>query len=54
VKELYPLTVDQMRSGVPSLIGGLELDDVGHWVQHEASDVVNEQLVKFLQTVTPT
>ncbi|MFM0073582.1 alpha/beta hydrolase [Paraburkholderia sediminicola] len=54
LKELYPLTVDQMRSGVPSLIGGLELDNVGHWVQHEAPDVVNEQLVKFLQTVTPT
>ena len=54
LKELYPLTVDQMRSGVPSLIGGLELDNVGHWVQHEAPDVVNEQLVKFLQTVTTT
>ena len=54
LKELYPLTMDQMRSGVPRLVGGLELDNVGHWVQHEAPDVVNEQLVKFLQTVTPT
>jgi pimeloyl-ACP methyl ester carboxylesterase len=54
LKELYPLTVDQMRVGVPGLVGGLELDNVGHWVQHEAPEVVNDQLVKFLQTVTPT
>ena len=52
LKELYPLTVDQMRAGVPGLVGGLELDNVGHWVQHEAPDVVNDQLVKFLRTVT--
>jgi pimeloyl-ACP methyl ester carboxylesterase len=54
LKELYPLTVDQMRAGVPGLVGGLELDNVGHWVQLEAPDVVNEQLVKFLRTVTPS
>ncbi len=54
LKELYPLTVDQMRAGVPGLVGGLELDGVGHWVQHEAPDVVNDQLVKFLRTVIPT
>jgi pimeloyl-ACP methyl ester carboxylesterase len=51
LKELYPLTIEQMRPGIPGLVGGLELDDVGHWVQHEAPDVVNEQLVKFLRTV---
>jgi pimeloyl-ACP methyl ester carboxylesterase len=45
--------VDQMRAGVPGLVGGLELDNVGHWVQLEAPDVVNEQLVKFLRTVPP-
>jgi pimeloyl-ACP methyl ester carboxylesterase len=53
LKELYPLTLDQMRGGLPGLVGGLELDNVGHWVQHEAPDVVNEQLVKFLRTVNP-
>jgi pimeloyl-ACP methyl ester carboxylesterase len=52
LKELYPLTVDQMRAGLPGLTGGLELDTVGHWVQHEAPDVVNDQLVRFLRTVT--
>jgi len=40
-----------MRAGLPGLLGGLELDNVGHWVQHEASDVVNELLVKFLRDV---
>jgi pimeloyl-ACP methyl ester carboxylesterase len=51
LKELYPLTVDQMRAGLPGLVGELELDDVGHWVQHEAPDMVSDQLVKFLRTV---
>jgi len=53
LKELYPLTLTQMRAGLPGLMGGLELDDVGHWVQHEAEDVVSEQLVKFLRIVNP-
>jgi pimeloyl-ACP methyl ester carboxylesterase len=34
-------------------VGNLELDNVGHWVQHEASAEVSDQLVKFLRTVTP-
>jgi pimeloyl-ACP methyl ester carboxylesterase len=53
LKELYPLTVDQMRAGLPGLVGGLELDNVGHWIQHEAPGVVSDQLVKFLRTVNP-
>lgn len=53
LKELYPLTIDQMRAGLPGLIGELELDSVGHWVQHEASDVVCDRLVAFLHTVAP-
>jgi pimeloyl-ACP methyl ester carboxylesterase len=51
LKELYPLTIDQMRVGLPGLVGGLELDNVGHWVQHEAADLVSDQLVTFLRTV---
>jgi pimeloyl-ACP methyl ester carboxylesterase len=54
LKELYPLSIEQMRGGLPGLIGGLELDNVGHWVQHEASDLVNEQLVKFLRITNPS
>jgi len=53
LKELYPLTVDQLRVGLPGLVGTVELDNVGHWVQHEASAEVNDQLVKFLRTVDP-
>jgi pimeloyl-ACP methyl ester carboxylesterase len=53
LKELYPLTPDQMRAGLPGLAGWLELDGVGHWVQHEAAELVSEQLVNFLRTVDP-
>jgi pimeloyl-ACP methyl ester carboxylesterase len=51
LRDLYPLTPDQMRGGLPGLLGALELENIGHWVQHEASDVVSEQLVKFLRAV---
>jgi len=54
MKELYPLTIDQMRAGLPGLVGGLELDNVGHWVQHEASAEVSDQLVRFLRAVRAT
>jgi pimeloyl-ACP methyl ester carboxylesterase len=40
-----------MHASLSGLVGGLELDNVGHWVQHEAAGVVNEQLVKFLRQV---
>jgi pimeloyl-ACP methyl ester carboxylesterase len=48
--ELYP-PVDQLRAGLPGLVGSLLLEGVGHWVQHEASAEVSDQLVKFLRTV---
>jgi pimeloyl-ACP methyl ester carboxylesterase len=51
LKELYPLTIEQMRSGLPGLVGWLELDNVGHWVQHEAAAEVSDQLVQFLRTI---
>jgi pimeloyl-ACP methyl ester carboxylesterase len=53
LKELYPPTLEHMRAGLPGLVGVLELDNVGHWVQHEASAEVSDQLVKFLRVVTP-
>jgi pimeloyl-ACP methyl ester carboxylesterase len=52
LKELYPLTIDQMRAGIPGLVGGIELDNVGHWIHHEASGHVNDQLVQFLRGIT--
>jgi len=36
---------------LPGLVGGLELDNVGHWVQHEAAAEVSDQLLKFVRTV---
>jgi pimeloyl-ACP methyl ester carboxylesterase len=53
LEQLYPPT-DQLRPFVPGLVGRLDLDDVGHWVQHEASAAVSDQLVKFLRSVNPT
>ncbi len=49
---LYP-AADQLRVGLPRLVGSLELDNVGHWVQHEAAAEVSDQLVNFLRTVKP-
>jgi pimeloyl-ACP methyl ester carboxylesterase len=53
LKELYSLPVDQMRVSLPGLVGSLELEQVGHWVQHEASAAVSDHLLKFLGTVDP-
>ncbi len=53
LRELYSLTLDQMRDGLPGLVGGAELDAVGHWVQHEAADVVSEHLLGFLRAIDP-
>ncbi|MGF6639626.1 alpha/beta hydrolase [Paraburkholderia sp. MM6662-R1] len=51
LKELYPLSLDDLRAGLPGLVGGLELDNVGHWVQHEAAADVSDQLLKFVRTL---
>ena len=53
LRELYPLSLAQMRAGLPGLVGGVELDNIGHWIQHEASAEVSAQLVKFLRAVSP-
>jgi pimeloyl-ACP methyl ester carboxylesterase len=49
---LYP-PFEKLRLGLPGIVGNIELDNVGHWVQHEASAEVSDQLVKFLRTVKP-
>jgi pimeloyl-ACP methyl ester carboxylesterase len=50
---LYP-PFEKLRANLPGLVGILEIEDVGHWVQHEAADAVSDQLVKFLRTVSAT
>jgi pimeloyl-ACP methyl ester carboxylesterase len=52
LNELYPLSEEQLRAGLPGLVGHAELDNVGHWIQHEASADVSGQLVRFLRTVS--
>jgi pimeloyl-ACP methyl ester carboxylesterase len=52
LQQLYP-PMEQLRSSLPGLVGSIELDNVGHWVQHEAAIEVNEQLLKFLRMVRP-
>jgi pimeloyl-ACP methyl ester carboxylesterase len=54
LNELYPLSEQQIRAGLPGLVGRVDLDNVGHWVQHEASTEVSKQLVQFVRTVTAT
>jgi pimeloyl-ACP methyl ester carboxylesterase len=53
LNELYPLSDEQIHAGLPGLVGVVRLDNVGHWVQHEASAEVSNQLLKFLQKVNP-
>jgi pimeloyl-ACP methyl ester carboxylesterase len=48
---LYP-PLEKLREGLPGLVGDLEIDGVGHWVQHEASAQVSDQLVTFLRSLS--
>ncbi|MCR8560350.1 alpha/beta hydrolase [Mucilaginibacter sp. BJC16-A38] len=47
---LYP-PFERLKVHVPGLIGNLEIENVGHWVHHEASAQVSEQIVKFLNAI---
>jgi pimeloyl-ACP methyl ester carboxylesterase len=47
---LYP-PFEKLSAGLPGLVGYVELENVGHWVQHEASAEVSAQLLKFLEVV---
>ena len=53
LNELYPLSEQQLRDGLPGLVGSVELDNVGHWIQHEAPDQLNKYLVDFIRLVAP-
>lgn len=44
-------TTAELRSGLPGLVGHVELEGVGHWVQHEAPDRLNRALLGFLATI---
>lgn len=41
-------TVEGLRSVWPGLIDVVELDEIGHWPQHEAAERVSAEIVRFL------
>ena len=48
---IYQLTEAKMRDRCPGLVGFVGLDGVGHWVQHEAAEQVNRELITFARCV---
>lgn len=48
-----PPTLEELRHLAPSLVGVVRLENVGHWIQHEASDRLNAELLKFLDAIEP-
>ncbi len=50
IKVLYP-PMEILAAALPGLVGSRELDNVGHWIQHEATDEVSDQLLKFLRAI---
>lgn len=53
LNELYPLTDAQIKEPLPDLVDRIELEGVGHWVQHEASAEVSKQILRFARIVEP-
>ncbi|MFA1624831.1 alpha/beta fold hydrolase [Rhizobium mongolense] len=47
--KMRALKEGDLAQSVPNLKGFLPIEGVGHWPQLEASDVVNEALVAFLE-----
>jgi pimeloyl-ACP methyl ester carboxylesterase len=52
LRTLYP-PLEKLRAGLPGLVGSVELEGIGHWIHHEATEQVNKQLLQFLQHVAP-
>jgi pimeloyl-ACP methyl ester carboxylesterase len=46
-------TVEDFRAVQPGLVDVIRVENAGHWLQHEASDHVNAELVKFLDAHSP-
>ena len=49
-----PPTLAELRRSQPGLVDVIRLENIGHWVQHEAADRVNVELIKFLRTIGST
>lgn len=46
-----PPTTEELRRVMPGLVDHIELENTGHWIQHEAASRVNVELIKFLETI---
>lgn len=46
-----PPTVEELRREAPGMVDVVRLENVGHWIQHEASDRLNAELLKFLDAI---
>lgn len=48
-----PPKIEELRRVAPGLVDVIRLENVGHWIQHEASDRLNAELLKFLNAIRP-
>ncbi|WP_206077416.1 alpha/beta fold hydrolase [Massilia sp. HP4] len=51
----HPTTpsLEQLRRTQPNLVRQVRLENVGHWVQHEAAERLNAELLAFLGALAP-
>lgn len=49
LNELHPVTPEVLRRVLANLKGFIELADVGHWPQLEASEATNAAILEFLK-----
>ena len=46
-----PPTLEELRETAPGLVDVIRLENVGHWIQHEAADRLNDEIIHFLDTI---
>lgn len=46
-------SLEELRRTQPNLVRQVRLENVGHWVQHEAADRLNAELLGFLGALAP-
>lgn len=44
-------SLDDLRKGQPGLVDAIKIENAGHWLQHEAADLVNSEILKFLKSL---
>ncbi len=49
LNQIRKTTEEELRVGLPGLIGLKELPDVGHWPNREAPEAFNDSLLRFLE-----